>query len=155
MRNIKWPLRGSLRLLCLPPPPRHPSASLWGWRWTFHPQPAAHFELLALFSWKAGVIKRPFMLRAQPLWWGCHFVQCSAPSRRNLRQTCPHPSCRTDEQTLTCSPRVTHRFGTSAIIVLLWRQEMKIASFMETSEPEVRSFLWEPPSHSRCLPSPP
>lgn len=34
---------------------------------------------------KGRVIKRPFM-QARSLWWGCHFVQCSALSLRNFRQ---------------------------------------------------------------------
>ena len=47
---------------------------------------------------KGRVIKRPFM-QAWSLWWGCHFVQCSALSLRNFRQAWPHPHRRTDRWT--------------------------------------------------------
>lgn len=47
---------------------------------------------------KGRVIKRPFM-QARSLWWGCHFVQCSALSLRNFRQAWPHPRRRTDRHT--------------------------------------------------------
>lgn len=118
MRNIKWLFEGS------PLPFMFPSLSLLVLRWTFHPQPAslpvcvlwtAHTVLL-----KGRVIKRPFM-RARSLWWGCHFVQCSAPSLRNFRQAWPHPCRRTEWWTgIHVDPRVDAQTVRYQLIPVLW-----------------------------------
>lgn len=95
-----FPFYVSFSLFSLsPPPPRslfhRLTVSLLVLRWTFHPQPVCVLWTLQTVLLKGRVIKCPFM-QAQSLWWGCHFVQCSALNFRNFRQPWPHPHRRTD-----------------------------------------------------------
>ncbi len=136
MRDIKWLLRVFLSLPFMFPPLSlfHPLSHSW-----FCAELSIHsLPLPMCVLWtpqtvllKGRVIKRPFM-QARSLWWGCHFVQCSALSRGNFRQAWPHPHRQTDRQIV--------RYGAFSYLTHQFIQISKIISL------SFQAFwkLWDP-----------